>query len=131
MQVFYSVGFTGMIFSIDIITADTSTLRNRGLAYAFTSSPYLITAFAGPKIAERFHETNWRWAYGIWCILLPAVAVPLLVTLYLGIRKGKKQGLIHKQDSGRTWHESLIFHAIEFDRTHIPPSSLIKEPLID
>ncbi|KAL3484198.1 major facilitator superfamily domain-containing protein [Aspergillus germanicus] len=114
-QVFYSVGFTGMIFSIDIITADTSTLRKRGLAYAFTSSPYLITAFAGPKIAERFHETNWRWAYGIWCILLPVVAVPLLATLYLGIRKGKKQGLIQKQDSGRTWHESLIFHAIEFD----------------
>ncbi|KAL2837123.1 major facilitator superfamily domain-containing protein [Aspergillus pseudoustus] len=114
-QVFYSVGFTGMIFSIDIITADTSTLRNRGLAYAFTSSPYLITAFAGPKIAERFHETNWRWAYGIWCILLPVVAIPLLTTLYLGIRKGKKQGLLQKEDSGRTWMESIIYHAVEFD----------------
>ncbi|KAL2812447.1 major facilitator superfamily domain-containing protein [Aspergillus cavernicola] len=114
-QVFYSVGFTGMIFSIDIITADTSTLRNRGLAYAFTSSPYMITAFAGPKIAERFHESNWRWAYGIWCILLPAIAVPLLTTLYLGIRKGKKQGLLQKESSGRTWYESIIFHAVEFD----------------
>lgn len=51
-QVFWSVGYTGAIFTVDIITTDTSSLRDRGLAYAFTSSPYLITAFAGPKAAE-------------------------------------------------------------------------------
>ena len=54
-QVFYSVGFSGMIYSVDIITADSSTLKSRGLAYAFTSSPYMITAFAGPKVADLFY----------------------------------------------------------------------------
>ena len=57
-QVFYSVGFAGIIFSIDVITIDTSTLRDRGLAYAFTSSPYIITAYAGPAAAAHFVQTN-------------------------------------------------------------------------
>lgn len=47
-QVFYSVGFGGMIYSVDVITADSSSLKHRSLAFAFTSSPYMITAFAGP-----------------------------------------------------------------------------------
>ena len=42
-QVFYSVGFSGMIYSVDVITADSSTLKSRGLAYAFTSSPWMVS----------------------------------------------------------------------------------------
>lgn len=42
-QVFYGIGFSGMIFSVDVITADSSTLRSRGLAYAFTSSPWMVS----------------------------------------------------------------------------------------
>ena len=42
-QVFYGIGFTGMIFSVDVITSDSSTLKSRGLAYAFTSSPWMVS----------------------------------------------------------------------------------------
>jgi MFS family permease len=66
---------------IEIITTDTSSLRDRGLAYAFTSSPYIITAFAGPKSAEGFYRTNWRWGYGLFAIIFPFVAAPLLGVL--------------------------------------------------
>lgn len=41
-QVFYSIGFSGMIYSVDVITADSSTLKSRGLAYAFTASPWMV-----------------------------------------------------------------------------------------
>ncbi|PNS18925.1 hypothetical protein CAC42_6020 [Sphaceloma murrayae] len=97
-QVFYSVGFVGMIYSIDVITADTSRLRDRGLAFAFTSSPYIITAFAGPKAAEGFYENiSWRWAYGTFSIILPIVAMPLFVTLQINQRRAHKRGLIVKE----------------------------------
>jgi MFS family permease len=46
-QVFYSIGFTGMTFSIDVITADTSSLKDRGLAYAFTSSHHHRVRWTG------------------------------------------------------------------------------------
>ncbi|KAA8643826.1 hypothetical protein EYZ11_008908 [Aspergillus tanneri] len=115
-QVFYSIGFAGMIFSIDVITADTSSLRDRGLAFAFTSSPYIITAYAGPKAAEGFYAANWRWAYGCFSIILPVFAVPMFALLRYNRSKAKKRGFLQpKEDSGRTWMQSIIYYIIQFD----------------
>jgi len=104
-----------MTFCVDVMTADTSTLRNRGLAFAFTSSPYIITAFGGPKAAETIYADNWRWAFGAWAIVLPVVATPLIVMMAMGKHKAKKNGLAPRQVSGRTWVESLWHYFIEFD----------------
>ncbi|KAL1749002.1 major facilitator superfamily domain-containing protein [Schizophyllum fasciatum] len=115
-QVFYGIGFAGMIFCVDVITADTSSLKSRGLAFAFTSSPYIITAYAGSKASEHFAATNWRWGFGIFAIVLPFVALPLLVTLQYNKRKAAKQGLVEiKEKSGRTFIQSIVYYVIEFD----------------
>ncbi|EPS31717.1 hypothetical protein PDE_06674 [Penicillium oxalicum 114-2] len=115
-QAFYTVGFTGVIFSIDVITSDTSSLRDRGLAYAFTSSPYMITAFAGSPLGNQFHESNWRWAYGTTCIILPIAAMPLIIVWQMAKRKAAREGrLQYKPRSTRTWTESVWFYVLEFD----------------
>jgi len=115
-QVFYSVGFTGMIYSVDVLTSDTSTLRSRGLAYAFTATPWIITAFAGPKAAESFYEQiSWRWGFGVFCIILPFVAAPLVGILTVSERKARRQGLLVKVKSERTLLQSTWFYIIEFD----------------
>ncbi|KAK4500235.1 hypothetical protein PRZ48_008422 [Zasmidium cellare] len=115
-QVFYTIGFTGMIFSIDVITADTSSLRDRGLAYAFTSSPYIITAFAGPAASEKFYQSNWRWGYGAFAIILPIVALPYIALLRYNRHLAKKQGLlVDKERSGRSFGQSVWYYAVQFD----------------
>ncbi|AEO55705.1 general substrate transporter [Thermothelomyces thermophilus ATCC 42464] len=115
-NVFYKVGFTGMTYSIDVITADSSQLKNRGLAYAFTSSPYIITAFAGPKAAEDFLEhVNWRWGFGCFSIIFPVVAAPLFFVLKYHRHKARKQGLLVKEKSGRTWIQSIWHYVVQFD----------------
>ncbi|KAL4803519.1 major facilitator superfamily domain-containing protein [Aspergillus unguis] len=115
-QVFYTIGFSGMIFSIDVITADTSSLRDRGLAYAFTSSPYIITAFAGSAASERFYAYNWRWAYGSFAIILPLIAMPMFGLLQYNRYQAKRKGLLPKKEhSGRTLMQSIVFYAIELD----------------
>lgn len=115
-QVFYSVGFGGMIYCVDVITADTSSLKHRGLAFAFTASPYMITAFAGPKAAETFYEkVNWRWGVGCFAIILPFVAAPLFVVLKLNLRKAKGKGLLARESSGRTTLQSVWHYIQEFD----------------
>lgn len=114
---FYSIGFAGLIFSIDVITADTSSLRHRGLAYAFTSSPYIITAYAGSAASEHFYESNWRWAYGCFAIVLPVVAFPMFCLLRYNRHLAKKNGLLKpREKSGRTLMQSIIHYIIEFDR---------------
>lgn len=117
-QVFYTIGFGGMTYCVDVITADSSSLRHRGLAFAFTSSPYIITAFAGPKSAEKFYQNiNWRWGFGTFAIILPFVAAPLFTILKINLRKAKKQGVLVREPSNRTLLESIYFHIREFDGT--------------
>jgi MFS family permease len=118
-QVFTTVGFTGMILSIDILTADTSHLKNRGLAYAYTSSPYIITTFAGPKIAEHFHESNWRWAFGTVAIMLPVVAAPMFFMLQKSKRNAIAQGKLVVRSVERSWLGAIKHYLIEFDSKSI------------
>ncbi|KAL4967073.1 siderophore iron transporter mirB [Aspergillus stella-maris] len=115
-QAFYTVGFTGVIFCVDVLTADTSSLRNRGIAYGFTSSPYIITAFAGSPLSNQFHESNWRWAYGTICIILPIVALPLIVTWELAKRKAKRVNEIETVPKReRSIQEAVWYYVVEFD----------------
>ncbi|KAJ5747565.1 uncharacterized protein N7511_009261 [Penicillium nucicola] len=114
--VFYSIGFGGMTYCVDVITADISTLKNRGLAFAFTSSPYIITAFAGPKAAESFYEKiSWRWGFGSFAIIFPIVAAPLFFILKFNLRKAKVNGVLHNEPSGRTILQSIWHYTKEFD----------------
>ncbi|KAI0123171.1 putative transporter [Xylariales sp. AK1849] len=115
-EVFYSVGFGGLIYTIVVLAADATNLRNRGLAFAFTSSPYMITAFAGSKAAEGFYyNVNWRWGFGCFAIILPIVTVPLYLVLKLNLRKAEKQGILPGESSGRTVLQSIWHGIIEFD----------------
>ncbi|CAI4213251.1 unnamed protein product [Parascedosporium putredinis] len=115
-EVFYTIGFGGMTYSVDVITADASKLKNRGLAYAFTSSPYMITAFAGAKASEDFYEgISWRWAFGIFAIILPFVAAPLFVVLKVNLHKARQQGIIFRESSGRSFLQNVWHYTLEFD----------------
>ncbi|KAL6880029.1 major facilitator superfamily domain-containing protein [Trichoderma longibrachiatum] len=114
--VFYSIGFGGMTYAVDVITADASQLKNRGLAYAFTSSPYMITAFAGAKASEGFYnDISWRWGFGVFAIIFPVVAAPLYFILKVNLRKAERQGLLSKEPSDRTILQSIWYYCIEFD----------------
>ena len=105
-----------MIFSVDVITADASKLKNRGLAFAFTSSPYIITAFAGAKASEGFYENiSWRWGFGAFSIIFPVVAAPLYFILKFNLRKAEKQGVLHKEKSNKTILQAVWYYFIEFD----------------
>ncbi|KAL4902040.1 hypothetical protein BDW74DRAFT_158952 [Aspergillus multicolor] len=114
--VFYTIGFSGMTYCVDVITADSSKLKNRALAYAFTSSPYIITAFAGPKASEDFYALyGWRWGMGVFSIVFPITAMPLYILFKRNLRKAKKEGVLNQEDSGRTFLQSVWHYIIEFD----------------
>jgi hypothetical protein len=105
-----------MTFCVDVLTADASMLKSRGLAYAFTSSPYIITAFAGSKTAEDIlAQIGMRWGFGIFSIVFPFVAAPLFFILKYHIKQAVKAGHIVKQPSGRTFFQNVKFYLIEFD----------------
>jgi hypothetical protein len=117
-----------MTYCVDVITADASMLKSRGLAYAFTSSPYIITAFAGSKAADDALGDNGiglRWPFGIFAIIFPLVATPLYCVLKYNIQKAVKAGHVVKTRSGRTIFQSIWFYIVEFDGKSktFPPNS--------
>ncbi|KAJ6133472.1 major facilitator superfamily domain-containing protein [Penicillium samsonianum] len=114
-QAFVTVGFTGLIFCVDVLTADTSKVQDRALAFAFTSSPYIIMAFAGAPLSESFNKTNWRWAYGTIAILLPIVTMPLVVIWLLARKKAQQVKDLGRPFNQKTWTQSIKHLIVEFD----------------
>ncbi|KAJ5588017.1 Major facilitator superfamily domain general substrate transporter [Penicillium hispanicum] len=113
---FYQLGFMGMEYCVDVVTADSSKLQNRALAYAFTSSPYIITAFAGPSVGQDiYNQITWRWGFGIWAIIFPVVAAPLYFMLKHNLSKAEHNGHLVREKSGRTFWQSVWHWTIEFD----------------
>lgn len=111
-----------MTYCVDVITADSSKLKNRGLAYAFTSSPYIITAFAGSKAAEGFYEDiSWRWGFGTFSIVFPVVAAPLYFILKWNLKKAKEQGTVIREKNNRTVIQSIWYYTVQFDGKYHGP----------
>ncbi|KAF7960957.1 hypothetical protein EAE96_000628 [Botrytis aclada] len=115
-QVFYWLGFDGMMYVLDVFMADTSSLKNRALVFAFSTTPYIATTWIGPPAAASFLKTSgWPWGFGVFAIITPVISIPILSLLWLNQGKAKKAGLIKKVDSGRTWTESIKYYFWEFD----------------
>ncbi|KAL3418481.1 siderophore iron transporter mirb [Phlyctema vagabunda] len=115
-QVFYTVGINGIGYSLSVFVADTSSLRNRGLMQAFASSPNLITCWLAGPIATAFLDgAGWRWAFGMFTIIIPAMTLPLFGLFKYQYSKAKMVGIIVKRESGRTTWQSIIYYAREFD----------------
>ena len=105
-----------MVYCIDVITADISRLKNRALAYAFTSSPYIITAFSGSKVADDLlGGIGMRWGFGIFAIIFPAVACPLYFVLKFNIKKARKEGYQAQERANRTFLQKIRHYIVEFD----------------
>ncbi len=115
-QVFYAVGNNGLQYSLSVFVADTSSLRNRGLMQAFASSPNLITCWlAGPISSAYLKGAGWRWCYGTFTIIIPAVTLPLFGLLLYNYYKAKAQGFVPKRESQRTAWRSFVYYCREFD----------------
>ena len=113
---FYWVGHLGLIYVIDIILADMTSLRNRMIMFGINGTPTIASTFAGPAIAELFYlESSWRWAYGAFCIIIVAACIPAAAVMLLNQRKAARLGVLPERASGRAWLESIKHYCIEFD----------------
>jgi MFS family permease len=101
-----------------VLAADVTDLRNRGLAFASTSFPALISAFGGSKAAAVFLDNvNWRWGYGIWAIILPAFGLPIYFMLAYNLHKAEKQGNFARESTNTKLSLEHVWWMVkEFDR---------------
>src|ERR1700733_4913622 len=105
-----------MAYVLDVFMADTSSLKNRALVFAFSTTPYIVTTFVGPRAAQSFLETSgWPWGYGTFAIITPVITLPILSILWINQWKAIREGILVKTKSGRSLKESISFYFWEFD----------------
>ncbi|PBK97679.1 MFS general substrate transporter [Armillaria gallica] len=90
--VFFTIGDVGFASLLNIFIADTTTLLNRGLwstvpeTIASIPSLYIGSIIGGAVLDGPY----WRWGYGMWAIILPVSAAPLILILVLCQRKANR-----------------------------------------
>lgn len=119
-HVLYWAGHIGVLYVVDVMCADMTSLKNRMLIFTINGTPRIAATFAAPKIADLFlKHSTWRWAFGAFAILLVAASIPAMSVMTFMYYKAKKAGIIKKKKSDRTILQSLWFYFIEFDMTGI------------
>ncbi|CAG9985189.1 unnamed protein product, partial [Clonostachys byssicola] len=117
-QVFQTVGNNGIQYSLTVLIADTSTLRNRGLVQSIASSPNLITGWLAGPIASGFlalGPEGWRWAFGMFTIMVPAITLPLSGLFLKNYFKAKKLGLAQTKENHGNALQSFVYYCRQFD----------------
>ncbi|GKT93639.1 siderophore iron transporter [Colletotrichum tofieldiae] len=115
-QTFFWTGMNGVGYVLNIFMADTSTLKNRMILFGFTSTPYVSNTFAGPAAAQAFLEgSTWRWGYGAFTIIIPAIVAPLIIIFTVQMNRAVKQGLYVKKQENRSFWDSVKYWVIELD----------------
>ncbi|CAG9984311.1 unnamed protein product [Clonostachys byssicola] len=115
-QVFYTIGASGIRFSITIFIADTTAMRNRILLIGITSIPTIGTIWAYGPVTEQILKTvGFRWGFGLWAPILALIFAPLLWYLWVTQKKLEAIKPTPSTQPLRTWWQSYVHYIKEFD----------------
>ncbi|KAI9150686.1 MFS siderochrome iron transporter [Paramyrothecium foliicola] len=117
-HVLYWTGHIGMLYVIEVMISDMTTLTNRAFWIGVNGTPRIASTFAGPAIAQLFLDNlNFRWAFGAFAIILAAFSAPAMLFMIYMASQAKKAGLMthRKRDTERTWLQGIWHYVIEFD----------------
>ncbi|KAL4938715.1 hypothetical protein BDV06DRAFT_214880 [Aspergillus oleicola] len=114
--VLFYIGYSELFLIMDVFMADTSGMRNRAFTFAFSQTPFICTAFAGPLAGQSFIDiATWRWGYGAFAIINTVAFLPLAIIFKYYQKKAERLGTYQREPSGRTTMQSIIHYAHEFD----------------
>jgi SIT family siderophore-iron:H+ symporter-like MFS transporter len=92
-NVIYQVGYTMIMLLVEVIIADITSTRARLFFSYIPALPFIINAWVSGNIADAvLGATTWKWGIGMWCIIYPICALPLIISLMVVGRRAKKQG---------------------------------------
>lgn len=99
-SVLYQIGYTLIILLVEVIIADITSLRARLFFSYIPALPFIINTWVSGDITQAVLEvTTWKWGIGMWCIIYPVCALPLIITLAVVGRRARKSGVLDKYQS--------------------------------
>lgn len=105
-SVLYQTGYTMIILLVEVVIADITSTRARLFFSFIPALPFLINAWISGNVVNAvmfpggvLDESRWKWGIGMWCIIYPVMALPLIISLSIVARRAKKQGLLSNYKS--------------------------------
>ncbi|PHH67814.1 hypothetical protein CDD82_1103 [Ophiocordyceps australis] len=93
-NVIYQIGFTSIIFLVEVIIADITSTRTRLFFSYIPALPFIINTWVSGNVASSvLASTSWRWGIGMWAIVFPVCALPLVLSLTLASRRAQRKQL--------------------------------------
>ncbi|KAE8149859.1 major facilitator superfamily domain-containing protein [Aspergillus avenaceus] len=114
--IFEAIGSTGYALTQQVFVADVTNLINRGIWSTLPDSLTTVpTLYLGTIVAQRILDhSTWRWGWGMWAIILPVCAVPLIGTMLVYQRRVPAKVSIHeamgRQETDAWWRR--IYHLL-------------------
>ncbi|KAH8892395.1 MFS transporter [Thozetella sp. PMI_491] len=93
--VIYQVGYTMVMLLVEVIIADITSTRARLLFSYIPALPFIINTWVSGNISDAvLTTTTWKWGIGMWAIIYPVCALPLIISLWVVGRRARKQGVL-------------------------------------
>ncbi|KAF6822537.1 siderophore iron transporter 1 [Colletotrichum plurivorum] len=98
--VLYQIGYTMIMLLIEVIIADITSTRARLLFSYIPALPFIINTWVSGDIGNLvLKQSTWQWGIGMWAIIYPVCALPLIISLAIVGRRARKQGLLDSYQS--------------------------------
>lgn len=140
-EVFTAIGSNGLDLLNDIIVGDLTPLQWRGFISSLLSFPFVInTWFAGLIVEAILNRNQWRWGYGMFAIIMPAILIPAIIILIYYDRKAQRLGIVNIASSKAARREAQQYgekgsHGIvSVPTSNVPPkpwSQKMREGLVE
>ncbi|KAK0388206.1 hypothetical protein NLU13_4451 [Sarocladium strictum] len=109
--IIYQVGYTMIILLLEVVIADITSTRARLFFSYIPALPFIINTWVSGNIAEEvMNNTTWHWGIGMFAIIYPVCALPLIISLLVVSRRARKNGLLDNwQSSFKIFGVSNVF----------------------
>ena len=95
--VLYQIGYTCVLLLVEVIIADITSLRARLFFSYVPALPFLVNTWISGNITSAvLGATTWKWGIGMWCIIYPVCALPLMISLWVIGRRARKAGVLEQ-----------------------------------
>lgn len=98
--VLYTIGYAMIQIMLEVLIADVTTIRSRVFWSFLPAVPFIINTWVSGDINSAIigdYTTKlwmWRWGFGMWCLILPVMSLPLIGILAWLQFKAHKTGLL-------------------------------------
>ncbi|KAJ5400288.1 hypothetical protein N7465_010777 [Penicillium sp. CMV-2018d] len=98
--VIYQIGYTSIMLLVEVLVADVTSSRSRLLFSYVPALPFIInTWISGNLTTAVLKVTNWQWGIGMFAIIYPVCALPLITVLFIVQRRARKTGALESYKS--------------------------------